>query len=914
MKKFVFILFIFIGGILYSQEKYSLIDISVPDVRTLREIAKLGIAVDHFSGKIGGNLQIVVTDRDIEELKKSGFLFRVLEENIVEAYNKKALKKGYDALGFGKGSMGGFYTYNEVISQLDSMYLHYPNLITQKDTVATSIEKRGIWFVKISDNPTVDENESEVFYNALTHAREPQGMMSLIYFMWYLLENYGKNNEVTYLVNNREMYFIPVVNPDGYEYNRTIAPNGGGMWRKNRRKNSDGSFGVDLNRNYGHNWGYDNVGSSNITTSDVYRGTGPFSEPETQAIKKFCESRQFKLTLNYHTYGNLLIYPWGYKASFETSDSLIFRDYANELTEVNNYSFGTGDQTVGYLVNGDADDWMYGEQTTKAKILSMTPEVGYYTDGVNGNGFWSKPERILPLAQENLSANLFLAHSTGSYFKTKNIQITESDKNGYVDPGDTVDVVFTVENFGLGDAQNIQAEILTIGSNVKVLGSNIITIGNLASRKNVISPKSFRINISDFSPVSEFEKIIIKLIDTYGDVSLDTFKILIGTPTIVFSDGAESGTSKWLTTQNWNTSSISYSGNFSFTDSPSGKYSRSTTSDFILNNKIDLTGYSRVFAHFFSRWDIERGFDFGKVQASINGGLSWNNVSGEYTSPGSGFAGGVQPLAQPGYDGRNIEWARETVNLSSYISKDFKIRFSLSSDGFYEKDGWYIDDIIIAGYKTPSISFSQSKLDAVMVSGDTLTVKTIVSNKGKSVLKFELADSIFTDWLKISTLEGSLLPDSSMELTFFINGKNFRDGQSYLVDVNYLTNDPNNILTKVTISVKVGIVVSIPEKNYTKQPKLLLLEQNYPNPFNPSTVIKYRVPEGMNGNGDYKVKVNLDIYNVLGQKVATLVNGMQNPGKYEVRFETQNLSTGIYFYRLRIGDKYVETKKLLFIE
>ena len=198
--------------------------------------------------------------------------------------------------------------------------------------------------------------------------------------MYYLLENYGVNDEVTYLVNETEMYFVPCINPDGYIYNQINDPNGGGMWRKNRRDLGNGEFGVDLNRNYGHTWGYDNVGSSGNFSSQTYRRC-PFSEPETQNMRDFCEAHNFEIALNYHTYGDMLIYPWGYDYSIFTPDSAEFVEFAMLLTEDNRYIYGTGDQTVGYIVNGDSDDWMYGEQSTKQKIYSMTPEAGPYNYG-----------------------------------------------------------------------------------------------------------------------------------------------------------------------------------------------------------------------------------------------------------------------------------------------------------------------------------------------------------------------------------------------------------------------------------------------------------------------------------------------------------------------------------------------------
>ena len=144
--------------------------------------------------------------------------------------------------------------------------------------------------------------------------------------MYYLLENYGTNPEVTYLVDNRELYFVPVFNPDGYAYNEQISPNGGGMWRKNRRDNGSGIFGVDMARNFGYMWGYDNLGSSPTPSAIDYRGTGPFSEPETQAIREFCIEHNFLTSCTYHTYWNIIFPPWGYNLE-QTPDSTIFNRF-----------------------------------------------------------------------------------------------------------------------------------------------------------------------------------------------------------------------------------------------------------------------------------------------------------------------------------------------------------------------------------------------------------------------------------------------------------------------------------------------------------------------------------------------------------------------------------------------------------
>ena len=228
--------------------------------------------------------------------------------------------------------MGGYFTYQEVLDELDQMKALYPNLITTKanisnfltqgqpdNSVTPSIGGNGIKWVKISDNPDASESEPQILYTAIHHAREPMSLHQLIFYMWYLLENYETDPEIQSIVDNTELYFVPVVNPDGYLYNEKTNPNGGGFWRKNRRNNGNGTFGVDNNRNYEYfidgnsgNGMWGGEGSSGNPDSQVYRGSAPFSEVENQAMKWFVEQHNFIMAFNNHSYGELLLRPYGY--------------------------------------------------------------------------------------------------------------------------------------------------------------------------------------------------------------------------------------------------------------------------------------------------------------------------------------------------------------------------------------------------------------------------------------------------------------------------------------------------------------------------------------------------------------------------------------------------------------------------
>ena len=711
LSNLVLFICIFGWGIAVAQptEIYSEVRIFVDQPSVFQDLANNDIYFDHIHREKtdrGMAIAGVLNSRELATLQTSGIDHEVLIPDMtahflaqpkLSAAEQSRIRANSSVQGFEFGSMGGYYTFAEVVSELDSMRLLYPNLISQKQSIGSTHQGRDVWMVKISDNPDIDENEPEVLYDALHHAREPQSMMTVIYYMYYLLENYGTDPEATYLVDNRELYFVPVINPDGYEYNRQTNPNGGGFWRKNRRNNGS-SYGVDLNRNYGHMWGYDNSGSSPSPGSDTYRGPSAFSEPETQAIRDFCNSREFKMALNYHTYSDLLIYPWGYIASFETPDSAVFREYAADMTQFNNYTWGTGDQTVGYLTNGDSDDWMYGEQATKPKIYSMTPEVGG-----SGDGFWPSQSRIYPLAEENLYPNLFVAWAAGEFVKYSDYLLNDfGNGNGFPDPGENVDIRFTLKNLGLSDATGVSVALVSDDPYVQISAPSKNNAIDIPARGEALSdPLTF--TIAGNAPQAHAISIQVQI--TFNDytISQNLQGLLVGTPQVSFSDGAENGTGNWNTGQGWNTTtSQSHSASRSFTDSPSGNYGSNINNSLTLQVPLDFTDVTAAYLEFWTKWAIESRWDFAQVHASTNG-TSWTSLSGLHTIPGSGD--GVQTTGEPGYDGFQSSWVKEQMDLSQFSgAAQLFLRFRLRSDVSVEEDGWYVDDISISAYGSGSVT------------------------------------------------------------------------------------------------------------------------------------------------------------------------------------------------------------------
>jgi hypothetical protein len=388
---------IFWFGMAEAATKYSTVRITLNKKADLQLLRSLGFDIVSI-GK--GYAEVIMTAEDLTRLQSTNLKYTIPIDDMTAFYRNR-LDVSRD--------MGGYRTLAEIGLALDSISNAYPDIITSKWIIGNSIEGRPIWVVKISDNPNIDEDEPEAYYYACHHAREVITPEVLIYFMRYLTNNYGIDPQVTYLVNNRELFFSPCLNPDGYYYNEQTDPGGGGMWRKNRRVNGDASesFGVDINRNYGYRWGYDNEGSSPTPSSDTYRGAAAFSEPEIQAQRDFINSRHFKVIVNYHSYSGLFLYPWGYAELYSPDDD-IFAKMGDTVLTMTGYTPGPPWLTL-YPVNGGSFDWEYGEQASKEKVYAVSIEVGNSSDG-----FWPPVSRITPLVQLHLQPNLFYARVAGN--------------------------------------------------------------------------------------------------------------------------------------------------------------------------------------------------------------------------------------------------------------------------------------------------------------------------------------------------------------------------------------------------------------------------------------------------------------------------------------------------------------------
>jgi hypothetical protein len=327
------------------------------------ELANLGLDIWEVNQ---GYLIAMVYDKQIMELKEKGFVVEILYKS-----EKDFQKSWFEPVQATSGV--SYHSYSSLKTELQNLENNYTN-ITKVYDIGDSWEKtqgiadRDILAIKISDNVTnEEEDEPDILFMGGTHAREWISVEVPFYLAKYLVEHYSTDQKVKQLVDSREIWIVPLVNPDGLEYSRTDNR----LWRKNRRDNGDGTFGVDLNRNFGYKWGQQ--GSSGDSASNTYRGTAPFSEPETQAIRKLVSTHNFSSSISYHSYSQLVLYPWGYTkdaTQHEVQLSKMAEDMANEIKKVHGKNYTPEQGSDLYITSGGSDDWLYGVYNIAHSLLN----------------------------------------------------------------------------------------------------------------------------------------------------------------------------------------------------------------------------------------------------------------------------------------------------------------------------------------------------------------------------------------------------------------------------------------------------------------------------------------------------------------------------------------------------------------
>jgi len=611
-----------------------------------------------------GKAQIAAIPSEIETLWANGFRPAVVVENMIEAVSSLRVP-----------GRGEYVTYAELTADLQAWEAAYPSICTV-ESIGTSVYGREIWIIRISDNPTVEEFEPEIQWLGGIHGNETISVAVPYYMIEYLLENYGTDPQVTWLVNEREITILPLFNPDGYENGSRYNGNG-----------------ADLNRNYLCPNGQ-NAGSA-------------FSEPETQAHRADYLDKRPVTSLQFHSGAVYVNYLWDYTPA-PTPDEPMLITISDEYGDLSGLPVTNGYDW--YQAIGSCQDWCY---ETRGEIAT-TIELSVTKD---------PPEsQIDPIVADNIPAMLYQARMSGRGIRglvtdaetgdpiDATISIPEIGKDIYTDPdvGDyhrmvetgTYTVVCSATDYPTQTAYNVSASLDTfVVVNFAMEPPPRGTIAGYVRDESMSPLQGALVELTDATGYSdetdatgyyEIEYIPVGTYDLRASLSgyatgeeldvavtdgtIASVDFMLAAPD--FFDDLESGLAEW--TGSWaTTTSTSYSPNTCMTDSPSGNYGSNDYETMALVNALDLSSAEGAELSFWHRYDTESGYDYCYVQVSTNGGSSWTNVAT--------------------YDGLLSSWTQVTLDLDAYIgTSQFKVRFLLDSDGYIERDGWYVDDVLIA--------------------------------------------------------------------------------------------------------------------------------------------------------------------------------------------------------------------------
>lgn len=367
----------------------SLVTAKAKTKRERNRIASTGVAIDEV---LSDSVRFLASPAEIAALRKLNVALTV---SAVPVPNRDF-----------PSDDASFHSYEETRAELERIAKEFPQL-AQVSSIGKSVEGRELYAIRLSLSPARDSLPTAIFLGC-HHAREHLSVEMPLKLAGYLAEHAATEGRVRDLLSSREVWIVPMVNPDGAEHD--IKDGDYQWWRKNRSKNENGSMGVDLNRNYGGK-GWGGAGSSGSPGSDTYHGKQAFSEPETLAVRDFVRSRKrATVLLTFHTFSELVLWPWGHTNDEieNVEDRRVFETMGKKMASWNGYKAEKSSDL--YLASGDTTDWAYDE----LKIFAFTFELS--PSSLFGGGFYPGAKAIEPTFKANLEPSLYLIeHAENPY-------------------------------------------------------------------------------------------------------------------------------------------------------------------------------------------------------------------------------------------------------------------------------------------------------------------------------------------------------------------------------------------------------------------------------------------------------------------------------------------------------------------
>jgi hypothetical protein len=924
---------------------------------------------------------------EIKQLAKQGFdIYHIQQGKYVEvlthpekidALNRNILKVAFIANSFKEQlqqelgeTLSEYHDYRSTYQELKQISSAFSE-ITRLDTIGYSVEGRILSALKVSDNPDVDEDEPPILIIGCHHGNEILSVEAPLVFIHYLIDNYGSNPKITNWINTMEIWFIPLLNPDGREQLR-------------RYNNRD----VDLNRNYSFQF-----------TAGGTHGPKPFSEPETQSVRNFVQSHRPILCLTYHTSGRLVLYNWTHTAA-SAPDKPILTQIGGAIADSLNYELRQGGQW--YFTAGEFTDFMYGahgavaftvemyrtqtppasvideviernlpgfisllDQVNKSGLTGLVTDTvtgnavaatinipvipdqgllferksepkygryyrylvpGYYTIDVSAPGYSNKTFNNVLISGDSLTL-LNISLSPTALVTMDNYQIVDDSTNkssgnndGIININETISLSVILKNEHQVPAKNVFAKILSSSPYVNLLRDSVF-FGDVEINNPKTVEHAFNFYVLPTCPDGESLNFIIDISDSNGAVWSQQFSLPVSAPVLSISfleifdpQGNDNkvlnnGEAAWIHLGIKNTGHQPVSGLISEISS-TNQYLQ------IINNSDHL-------------FILEIGQDSTlKFQLSLDPTTPKNQIidcllkinTAELFKFEAGFQlHNVEGLFE-NFEIENSGWTHRSVE-----------------DWIGGRDDWQWGTAQGKGYD-PAGSFSGEKCWGTDLGYDLYAGKTwdgYYENSSNNYLKSPTINctGLFNVGLKYRRWLNLRMGDEARirvneTIVWQSPNQGIRESQwkEHLVDISSVADNLDSVIIKFElfsdehlnsggwniddVYVASDLITNIAMTHSNLKTTKYQLYNNYPNPFNPSTTIRYDLSAG--------TKVHLKIYNLLGKVVRTLVDNILSAGEKSIVWDGKDdfnraVPSGIYLYQIRAG-AFTKTKKMIMIK
>ncbi|MCB5247552.1 MAG: M14 family zinc carboxypeptidase [Candidatus Cloacimonetes bacterium] len=666
----------------------------------LKTLNALHVSVDFVNRNNGIIIAYVHDDNEFASLLDSGFAAAKLPDPAPE--NARRLHQDSSK----NAPKDEYYTITQYNQFMQDTAAQFPNICSLVQ-IGSSVQGRPLYFLKITDNPGLEEAEPEFKYISSIHGDEVVGYDMCIRLIQQLTSEYGTNPRITNLVDNTEIWICPMMNPDGFVLGQRYNANG-----------------VDLNRNYPMPFGGNQHPDGNAWAQ------------ENVAMMDFCNGHLFVLSANFHGGALVANYPWDYTYTLAPDNDLLIQAaltytiHNPPMYNSTEFDQGITNGAAWYVITGSMQDWNYGD----TDCMDITMEIGHqkWPPASQLPTFWAQNQESMLSYMEFVHRGIHgLVTSDGGTPLNASITVQGNAKVMHTDPdvGDfhrlLLPGTYTVTASAAGylpqtaeitvpASGSVQHDfVLNAAQAVDLIGQlrdldgfgipgvtvsiNTEPVSTATADANGcfqfagVPEGQYQISFSSGSQIIHDQDFLLTL-------GANRLVFIVLEPQQAFYDPCEN-ISNWTASGPW--AAVTYQSESVITDSPAGNYSNNTFRTLRITDPISLQNIAEPTLSFKTVYDLESGYDFVLVQASTSTS-NWTDLGSLTGTQGS--------------------WQTLSYSLEQFAGQSVYVRFALDSDWSVNGDGIYLDDITISGIGADQIIYGDVDGDRLVSVNDAQAV------------------------------------------------------------------------------------------------------------------------------------------------------------------------------------------------